>query len=85
MSSYLVQLYDKRISFYCINLDLISPKPKLTFRHLKSSVATALKTVYIAVAVVRMYYINTLKQELGSTNAFEHNLLGKRYVVDRYE
>ena len=65
--------------------DLISPKPKLTFRHLKGGVATALKTVYIAVAVVRVYDINTLKQELASTNAFEHNLLDMRYVVDRHQ
>ena len=55
MSSYLPQLcikiIDKRISLNCINLDLLSPKPKLTFRHLKSGVAIALKTVNNAVVV----------------------------------
>ena len=26
---------DGRVSFYCNNLDLLSPKPKFSFRHLK--------------------------------------------------
>ena len=29
------KIIDGRISFYCNNLDLLSPKPKFTFRHLK--------------------------------------------------
>ena len=28
-------LFVDRISFYCNNLDLLPPKPKFTFRHLK--------------------------------------------------
>ena len=32
----------------------------------------------------KMYYINTLKQELSIANTNEHNLLDKRYVVDRH-
>ena len=46
-----IKIIDKRISLNCINLDLLSPKPKLTFRHLKSGVAIALKTVNNAVVV----------------------------------
>ena len=26
-----------------------------------------------------------IKQELGSTNVFDHNLLDKRFVVDRHK
>ena len=31
-----------------------------------------------------MYYISTPKQELSIANTYEHNLLDKRYVVDRH-
>ena len=31
-----------------------------------------------------MYYISTLKQELGTARTYEHNLLDKKYIVDRY-
>ena len=31
-----------------------------------------------------MYYINTLKQELGTAKTYEHNLLEEKYVVDRH-
>ena len=31
-----------------------------------------------------MYYINTLKQEFGTANAYEHNLPDEKSVVDRH-
>ena len=31
-----------------------------------------------------MYYIHTLKQELGSAKTYDHNSLNERSVVDRY-
>ena len=31
-----------------------------------------------------MYYINTLKQELGIAKSCEHNLLDEKSVVDRH-
>ena len=31
-------IIDCRISFYCNNLDLLPPKPKFTFRHLKEGI-----------------------------------------------
>ena len=30
------KIIDGRISFYCNNLDLLPPKPKFTFRHLRN-------------------------------------------------
>ena len=33
-----VQELDGRISFYCNNLDLLPPKPKFSFRHLKKGI-----------------------------------------------
>ena len=32
------KIIDGRISFYCNNLDLLPPKPKFTFRHLKKGI-----------------------------------------------
>ena len=32
------KIIDDRISFYCNNLDLLPPKPKFTFRHLKKGI-----------------------------------------------
>ena len=32
-----------------------------------------------------MYYINILKQELGSAKTYTYNLLGEMPVVDRYQ
>ena len=32
------KIIDGRISFYCNNLDLLPPKPKLTFRHSKKGI-----------------------------------------------
>ena len=32
------KIIDGRISFYCNNLDLLPPKPKITFRHLKKGI-----------------------------------------------
>ena len=32
------KIIDGRISFYCNNLDLLTPKPKFTFRHLKKGI-----------------------------------------------
>ena len=31
-------IIDRRISFYCYNLDLLPPKPKFSFRNLKKGV-----------------------------------------------
>ena len=32
-----------------------------------------------------MYYINILKQELGSAKTYEHNLPDEGFVVDRHQ
>ena len=32
------KIIDRRISFYCNNLDLLPPKPKFTCRHLKKGI-----------------------------------------------
>ena len=34
----IIKIIDNRISFCCNNLDLLPPKPKFTFRHLKKEI-----------------------------------------------
>ena len=36
------------------------------------------------VVLFKMYYINSLKQELSTAKACEHKLLDERYVIDRH-
>ena len=74
------KIIDERVLFYSNNLDLLPPKPKLSFRYLKQGIqefhrryvfAPADKAANNVVVVCRLYYINTLKQELGSTKTYE--------------
>ena len=37
--------FEGRISFYCNNLDLLPPKPKFTFRHMKKGILEFHRTV----------------------------------------
>ena len=69
------KIIDGRISFNCNNLDLLPPKPKFTFRHLKKGIqefhrrfvlAPADKAANNVVVVWKGYFINTLKQELST-------------------
>ena len=46
--------------------------------------AAAEKAAYNAIVVWRMYYINILKEELGSAETYEHYLLDEGSVVGRY-
>ena len=71
-------IVDKRIKFYSHNTNLLPPKPKSSFRHLMQGIqefhrkyvlVPADKAENNVVVVCRLHYINTLKQELGSTKA----------------
>ena len=70
---------DKRIKFYSQNTNLLPPKPKSSFRHLKQGIqefhrkyvlVPADKAANNVVVVCRLYYVNTLKQELDGTRAY---------------
>ena len=73
-------IVDKRIKFYSQNTNLLPPKPKSSFRHLKQCIqefhrkyvlVPADKAANNVVVVCRLhYYVNTLKQELGGTRAY---------------
>ena len=73
-------MVDKRIKFYSQNTNLLPPKPKSSFRHLKQGIqefhrkyvlVPADKAANNAAVVCRLHYINTLKQELNGTKAYE--------------
>ena len=70
---------DKRIKFYSQNTNLLPPKPKSSFRHLKQGIqefhrkyvlVPADKAANNVVVVCRLHYVNTLKQELDGTRAY---------------
>ena len=70
---------DKRIKFYSQNTNLLPPKLKSSFRHLKQGIqefhrkyvlVPADKAANNVVVVCRLHYINTLKQELDGTRAY---------------
>ena len=75
-----IQNVDKRIEFYSQNTNLVPPKPKASFRHLKKGIQEFhRKYVFVpvdkaannVVVVGQLHCINTLKQELGGTKAYE--------------
>ena len=82
-------IVDKRIKFYLQNTNLLSPKPKSSFRHIKQSIqefhrkyvsVSADKAANIAVVFCMLHYINTLKQELNGTKAYEETSTDEKSV-----
>ena len=81
---------DKRIKFYSQYTNLLPPTPKSSFRHLKQGIqefhrkyvlVPADKAENNLVFVCRLHYINTLKQELNGTKAFEETSKDEKSVV----
>ena len=83
-------IVDKRIKFYSQNTNLLPPKPKSSFRHLKQGIqefhrkyvlVPADKAANNVVVVCWLHYINTLKQELNGTKAYEETSIDEKSVV----
>ena len=78
-------IVDKRIQFYSQNTNLLPPKLKSSFRHLKQGIQEFhRKCVLVAadvVVVFPLHYINTLKQELYGTEAYEETSIDEKSVV----
>ena len=81
---------DKRIKFYSQNTNLLPPKPKSSFRYLKQGIqefhrkyvlVPADKAANNVVVVCRLHNINTLKQELNGTKAYEETSIDEKSVV----
>ena len=73
------------------NTNLLPPKPKSTFRHLKQGnqdfhrkyvLVPADKAANNVVVVWRLHYINTLKQELSGTKAYKETSEEEKSVVN---
>ena len=86
-------IVDKRIKFYSQNTNLLPPKPKSSFRHLKQGIQAfhrkyalvpADKAAINVVVVCRLHYINTLKQELNGTQAYEETSIDEKSVVNSH-
>ena len=86
-------VWAQRVLFYSNNLDLLPPKPKLSFRYLKQGIqefhrkyvlAPADKAANNVVVVWRLYYINTLIQELGGTKTCERIPTDERSIVNTH-
>ena len=83
-------IVDKCIKFYSQNKNLLPPKPKSSFRHLKQGIqefhrkyvlVPAGKAANNVVVVCRLHYINTLKQELNGTKTYEETSIDEKSVV----
>ena len=79
MSTHNLCLSLMTVCCFTLYLDLLPPKPKLSFRYLKQGIqefhrkyvlAPADKAANNVVVMWRLYYINTLIQELGSTKTY---------------
>ena len=84
---------DKRIKFYSQNTNLLPPKPKSSFYDLKQGIqefhrkyvlVPADKAANNVVVVYRLHYINTLKQELEGTRAYQETDTEDRSVVNAH-
>ena len=84
---------DTRIKFYSHNTNLLPPKPKSSFRHLKQGIREfhrkyvlipADKAANNIVVVCRLHYIYTFKQELNGTKAYEETSTDQKTVVNNH-
>ena len=81
------------ISFYSHNTKMLPRKPKISYRYLKSDIqefhrkyvlVPADKAANNVVVVLLLHYINILKQELGSTKAYEQTSENERSVTKNH-
>ena len=86
-------LVDKGIKFYSHNTNLLPPNPKSSFRHLKQGIqefhrkyvlVPADKAANNVIVVCRLHYINTLKQELDGTRAYQETDTDEMSVSNAY-
>ena len=80
-------IVDKRIKFYSHNTNLLPPTPKSSFGHLKQGIQEFHRKYNLVpadkavVVVCRLHNINTLKQELNGTKAYEETSIYEKSVV----
>ena len=89
----ILNIGDKRIKFYSQNTNLLPPKHKSSFRHLKQGIqefhrkyvlVPADKAANNVVVVCRLHYVNTLKRELDCTRAYLETDTDEMSVVNAH-
>ena len=84
------KIIDRRISFYSQNTHMLPRKHKISYRYLKSGIeefhrkyvlVPSDKAANNVVVVKRLHYIDTLKQELSGTKAYEQTSEKEKSVV----
>ena len=87
------KMIDRRISFYSQNTYMLPRKPKISYRYLKSGIekfhrryvlVQADKAANNVVVVRRLHYINTLKQKLSGTKAYEQTSEKEKSVINNH-
>ena len=83
-------IVDKRIKFRSNNTNLLPPKPESSFRHLKQGIQEFHKKYLLvpadkAALHEHLHYINTLKQELNGTKAYEETSTDEMSVTSTDE
>ena len=75
---------DQRIKFYSQNTNILPPKPKSTFRHLKQGIQDFHRKYVLVPAdkAANNVVINTLKQELSGTKAYKETSEEEKSVVN---
>ena len=86
-------IVDKRTQFYSHNTNILPPKPKSSYRHLKQGIQAFHREYFLVpadkapnniVVVCLLHYINTLKQEPNGTKAYKETSTDEKTVVNSH-
>ena len=75
---------DKCKKFYSHNTNLLPPKPKSSFRHLKQGIQDFHRKYVLVPTDTVTNNIDTLKQELNGTKAYEETSTDEKTVVNSH-
>ena len=87
------KIIDRRISFYSQNTNMLPRKPKISYRYLTSGIQKFLRKYVLVpadkaannvVVVLRLHYINNLKQELRGTKTYEQTSAEEKSVINHH-
>ena len=87
------KLIDQRFSLHSQNINMLPRKPKISYRYLKSGIeefhtkyvlVPADKAANNVVVVRRLYYIDTLKQELSGTKAYKQTSEKRKSIINNH-
>ena len=87
MESPALILSEPALKLYSQNTNFLPPKPKSSFRHLKQGIQEIHRKYVLVptdkaannvVVVSRLHYINTFKQELNGTKAYEETSIDEK-------